>query len=208
VLWPHHVVLKAGKPPKWEELDMELLVLGHMILANRETAKVRKIMHQHLQDMMADVAKYGYLPVKEFHGNWLQLIESERATWRDTNLRNELRQDQVRSYPRLDLHCPKRARFTPQPTKTYKAGQKRRYNRSPRGQEERSPPPPPTRASFNTKVCNAYNKGACQKQEGHEGLEHGCSFCLRLLGVLHPHQERHCRKRAQAAKEIEGSKNH
>jgi hypothetical protein len=111
--WPHHFVpriKKTKKSPAYDQLTVAQFMYGYMHIAERQDPALKTIMHAHMMVLLKDECQYGWEPVRDFHGAWLEEIEHGHATWDDYAARDELR----RTFIWAPAASPKSSKFPKQ----------------------------------------------------------------------------------------------
>ena len=77
VVWPHERTNTAGgQTLEYSDLSLAGFTVGYItIMCNERDTEVSGVMLRHLKDLLQDVDDYGWWPVRDYHGAWLQLLE-------------------------------------------------------------------------------------------------------------------------------------
>ena len=172
VQWPHFYVYKHDNTAAtYDDLNISEFVYGYLCMIDDSPASQRSVLHSHLKQLMEDTTLYQWAVIRGYHAVVLNMIETGRLTWADTERIQALRRVHVWQTGRMRQSDTKQAR------PTWKA-----------------------QSDTNTQICQAYQSGSCAHNESHGAVTHACAYCWSNLKRVHQHPLCRCRKRPAGAK--------
>ena len=172
--WPHYYVYRDGRAAAYNDLTVAEFAFGHASLTDRAPSSQQQWLHAHFKDLMEDASQYRWPVVRNFHGILLNMLETGRISLEFTPADLQKIQDLRRQHV---WNCPNA--LLPRQT----------------GRHSNSTAPATLPPSHPT--CPAYQQRSCDHYDSHDGLDHACSYCIRVTGRPLPHPEAVCRRKRE-----------
>ena len=169
VAWPHFYVYRADNTPAtYDNLSMCEFVHGYLTLIAESAPKEQPVLQAHLRELMEDSTVYKWSVIRTYHSIILNMMETGRLTWRDT--------DKIQGLRRVHV---------------WQSGQRAtdmtRGRPRPAGSADGTPP--------NVTLCADYNQAKCSQKASHGDKTHACAFCWGATKRLYNHPADVCRRK-------------
>ncbi len=172
VPWPHHAVFSGPRMQGalYDDLTVADFVYGFMTRAELEDYVHEKdAMWDYLRDLMRDTKNRpgAWVHIRNYHAIFLTMLERRQITWTSKADISELKT--------LYVYTVMTPAITERPAVP-----------SIISNQNQGPP------DKHYVPCLAYQHGTCNREDGHNGLNHICNYCWREKGRANKHGEQAC----------------